>query len=72
MEGFPKPQRSSAESEKETLNEQETISPTAIEPIVHELKKQVAEIEPVVTSDYALSPEKADDLRETLKDIGAK
>lgn len=71
MEGFPKPQRPS-ELEKEHASAEGIVPPTAIEPVADELKKRVAEIDPVVTSEYALSPEKAEDLSETLKDIGAK
>lgn len=71
MEGFPKPQRSS-ESDKEHATAEGIASPTSIERVVDELKKRKAETDPVITSEYSLSPEKAEDLSETLKDIGAK
>lgn len=71
MEGFPKSQRPS-ESEKDQSPAEGIVPPAAIERVVDELNKRKADIDPVITSEYSLSPEKAEDLSETLKDIGAK
>lgn len=50
----------------------EAVPPDDIEPVLNGLKERVADIGPDLKGEYELPPQQAEDLSETLKDIGAK
>lgn len=61
-EAFPKPNSGG--------EQQEAVLPADIEPVLAGLKERVADVGPVL-DEYSLPPEKAGELNETLKDMGA-